>query len=594
MRNDRGPDTPMLHRCIWVVALACVVSSVHAKPLRMAFTEHQLNRDEEIHAAVEAGDGVVFVGSVDRVGRGKDVLLKKVDTWGNVVWEKALGGTGDDVGLGITRTGDGYLVVTGHSASLFSDESLFLAKLGPAGGLQWARVLHQPNLERAFRGHAVIEDEDGNLVVTGRATHVLGPKNYSLLLAKYEPDGDIVFRTLTENPFLSRDPVGNDIADLIGSEGYLVVGAIDAQSSSDRRALVVRFGPNSWVDGAYAFGDTGGDDEAHAIVRMSDGDYAVAGATGSASFVVETLDTGADPALGWKWRMPSTTAYSLTRVDTDSVVAGRREATSFYLSRFDASGTLAWNRAYVGGVVRSVVPFDDAFWLGGFADGVDRDTLLVKADEQGRSCLDLASSVVPMNWTPDEDYEPGLTANPAPDVQSYVWEPDVLDLVLSQDMLCFEAPCCTYEPPGECVLVYGPHECDDQGWPVPQCMGDSTAIASDDACEAIDGMYALKDEGETVFCWNPHPLDMVYEVLYDVALGDLGALRAAESFTGSVQRCSEDQPETCIDIIDDPLPGEGWWILVRGVWEDAGESHGMSYGSKNRDDQINADPLGCR
>jgi subtilisin-like proprotein convertase family protein len=84
---------------------------------------------------------------------------------------------------------------------------------------------------------------------------------------------------------------------------------------------------------------------------------------------------------------------------------------------------------------------------------------------------------------------------------------------------------------------------------------------------------------------------------YDVVVGDLGALRSGEGdLTQAVDGCLEnDFAASPLPNTDDPAPGEGQWILVRGVTAVEALTYETFAGSQVglRDEEINASPLAC-
>ena len=65
---------------------------------------------------VELDDGtVVIVGSTTSYGAGgRDIYLIKVDSEGDVLWEKTFGGEYNDEGIALNKTHDGGLIITGN------------------------------------------------------------------------------------------------------------------------------------------------------------------------------------------------------------------------------------------------------------------------------------------------------------------------------------------------------------------------------------------------------------------------------------------------------------------------------------------------
>src|SRR5439155_3523626 len=115
---------------------------------------------------------------------------------GDHVWSKHLGGTGDDLAMGVDVDGTGNVVVTGGftgavnfgggvlTSAGMSD--IFVAKYGADGTYLWASRFGSTGNDRA---NSVAVDSSGNVLVTGS---FLGTVDFGggPLLA---PAGDTVF-----------------------------------------------------------------------------------------------------------------------------------------------------------------------------------------------------------------------------------------------------------------------------------------------------------------------------------------------------------------------------------------------------------------
>jgi hypothetical protein len=65
---------------------------------------------------------------------GKDIFLIKIDAFGNVVWNKILGGTGNETVSSIRETADGGLLLCG-SNEVSGLSSIFIIKTDKNGEL---------------------------------------------------------------------------------------------------------------------------------------------------------------------------------------------------------------------------------------------------------------------------------------------------------------------------------------------------------------------------------------------------------------------------------------------------------------------------
>ena len=142
----------------------------------------------------ELTDGsFVLTGYYTATGSGgDDVMAAKFDAYGNHLWSKAIGGTDDDFGYGITSTNDGNMVIVGKTASFDTafgtSDALFVFKLTSDGDLMWARVIGGGAQDIGYR---VIERSNGDLVITGDSSGLSTGEGDALLIVM-SADGHIL------------------------------------------------------------------------------------------------------------------------------------------------------------------------------------------------------------------------------------------------------------------------------------------------------------------------------------------------------------------------------------------------------------------
>jgi hypothetical protein len=122
----------------------------------------------------DPGTGVVNLTSAGAT----DIFVSKVDSVGNFVWAKQIGGTGDDVGLSISIHPSGNIYITGYFSSTADfdpgasvvnltsagGEDIFILKLNASGDYVWAKKVGGINSDRCL---AITTDATGNIYATG-------------------------------------------------------------------------------------------------------------------------------------------------------------------------------------------------------------------------------------------------------------------------------------------------------------------------------------------------------------------------------------------------------------------------------------------
>lgn len=85
---------------------------------------------------------IVFGGLT---GFNSNVYLSKIDATGEVVWSKSFGGVLGDEAHDLLETSDGDLVIAGISEQSASNIDLFLTKVNSSGNILWERTLGSPS-----------------------------------------------------------------------------------------------------------------------------------------------------------------------------------------------------------------------------------------------------------------------------------------------------------------------------------------------------------------------------------------------------------------------------------------------------------------
>jgi hypothetical protein len=102
-----------------------------------------------------------------------DFILTKTDQFGGVIWTKFFANSGNDLGLGMTKTIDGNLLLIGTTEIAIQQNSTdaLLIKVDTAGNELWRHTYGTPGNEQA---KYVEELANGNIIFTGFAPDIFG------------------------------------------------------------------------------------------------------------------------------------------------------------------------------------------------------------------------------------------------------------------------------------------------------------------------------------------------------------------------------------------------------------------------------------
>jgi len=209
-----------------------------------------------------------------------DLILVKLDSEGNQVWQRSLGASGSAQGAAVTIAPDGGIVVAGTvtgslDGTTTSDSDMLVARFDANGDEKFAKLVRATGADSAS---AVAVGADGSIYVGGRAS---------------TGDGDaFVARFSATGTFQERRTINS------GSSDKVTALAIDG---SGELLALTREGTGSKLhrlDSAnlatdLATMDLGADTDARAIAVASDGSIAVAGATTAALPGTQVNATGA-------------------------------------------------------------------------------------------------------------------------------------------------------------------------------------------------------------------------------------------------------------------------------------------------------------
>ncbi len=137
--------------------------------------------DEYVYSIQQTKDGGYIAagfsnsnnGNVSNNHGGFDFWVVKLDSTGNLQWQRSLGGSNDDHACAIQQTSDGGYIVAGESASNNGNVSgnhggfdFWLVKLNAIGTIQWQKSLGGSADETAW---SVEQTNDGGYIAAGKS-----------------------------------------------------------------------------------------------------------------------------------------------------------------------------------------------------------------------------------------------------------------------------------------------------------------------------------------------------------------------------------------------------------------------------------------
>lgn len=247
-----------------------------------------------IAANTNSNDGNVSGFHGGSIGDG---WVVKLDAYQSIEWQKCLGGSGNDGISSIIRTSDGGYAVAGGTTSNDGDVSgnhgggdAWVVKLDSMGNIQWQKCFGGTGDDVAL---SIVEakDEGRGFVIAGRTNSIngdvqgkhigTGDSAYDAWVVRLTSSGTIVWQKCLGG-------TGHDEAWAVISAdaGYVIAGNTQ---SNDGDVLGYHGGEDAWVVKLNSSGNIqwqkclGGtrNENAHSIIKTFDGGYIVAGETES-------------------------------------------------------------------------------------------------------------------------------------------------------------------------------------------------------------------------------------------------------------------------------------------------------------------------
>jgi hypothetical protein len=275
------------------------------------------------------------------------LLLFITQSYAQLQFEVAVGGSSCDNGYYVIQTSDGGYALCGNSEVSTDPFDMYIVKLDPMGILQWTQKIGGANGEWA---KSIIQTADGGYIAAG-FTGSYGAGGQDMYIVKLSPGGNVLWNKTIGGTL-------QDYAQSIKSTtdgGFIVAGFTRSFGAGDADIFMVKFDSTGNILWSETVGGTGYDEAIH-IIQTSDGGYAIAGITnsfgaGSNDMYILKLDSSGN--VNWNRTFGGTgidEAYSIIQTtDNGYVAVGETNSFGtgnydFYAVKLDSSGNLLWSK----------------------------------------------------------------------------------------------------------------------------------------------------------------------------------------------------------------------------------------------------------
>lgn len=304
-----------------------------------------------------------------------------------IEWQKSFGGTGSDYASSVIQTADGGYMISGASNSNngnvtgnHGNQDYWLLKLNSTGNLQWQKSLGGTGNDY---GSSIIQTTDGNYVVAGTSEsnngNVTGNHGFTDgWVAKLNSDAGIIY---WQKSFGGTDyDVINEMIPTTDG-GYIFAGSSSSNNgdvASNKGYVdywIVKINADGNLQWKKSFGGTG-DDRATSIIQTTDGGYVVAGYAENNNGDVTGNHGGKDywilkmnsdgGVVFWKKSLGGShqdLAYSIKQTSdggyivagsafsNDGDVTGNHDGTDSWIVKLNSTGDIQWQKALGGSKV---------------------------------------------------------------------------------------------------------------------------------------------------------------------------------------------------------------------------------------------------
>jgi len=329
--------------------------------------------NDEAKSVIETSGGEYLIAGYTSSygGSTPDFWLIKLDSSGNILWQKAYGGTSTDIAEDVRETLDGNFIVAGWTYSFVSDgdSAGLLIKVNSAGDIIWQKTYSLPASTLGEIFNSVAVSPDGGIIAAGFAD-TFDADYHDPWVMKLNSEGNLpgvcnivvadtdVIPLSTAALAVATTVIPSDTSVSIASTS--VVDEVGYSLTPINQCIYG--GAVAPVDVLWAKTYGGLErDNAKVVRQTSEGGYIVAGNTESGSqWDISLMKLKIDGSISWQKTYGGThddLVFSCEQTsDGGYIVAGTTaftssstEVTDIWLFKVDSSGNIEWQQKFGGG-----------------------------------------------------------------------------------------------------------------------------------------------------------------------------------------------------------------------------------------------------
>lgn len=331
----------------------------------------------------------ILAGLTTSFGTSQDIYVVKIDTYGDTVWTKTIGGTNTEAAHHVYMTEDQNYILVGYTESYGSGgKDIFIVKIDSSGNQIWSKHYGGQLEDCAYSAYY---NQDGTSIIIGYKNGSSGWIKGDLWILKINSSGDTVW---TKSIIMPGEESVYSIVN-IEDTAYALIGSSTSYGG----------GKNLWFVIVDSSGDTlstknyGGtaEDIGSSLFRNDHGEYLMTGyrnGTGSwtpgdlwilkADVFGDTLWTKTYAAEGTE------TGYRIFELSDGSLITGGIRgcnSNDFWLIKTDSLGDSLWSQTYGGSgtdeIINMIITSEGNFLMCGYTNSYNAaniDFMVVKTE----------------------------------------------------------------------------------------------------------------------------------------------------------------------------------------------------------------------
>ena len=297
------------------------------------------------------GNYTLKVEATDLLGNQNSKSINVIVSNGQKTFEKTFGGNGYDYARSVKQTTDGGYIVAGYSTSFDWPDNVYILKIDSNGNLAWQKTFGESGYDFGF---SVDQTTDDGYIVAG-STSSFGANNLDVYVLRLNSDGSLAW----EKTFGGNDGDNAFSIKQTTDGGYIVAGVTGLFGTGGSDAYILKLNSDGSLAWEKTFGGSG-EDQAASIQQTTDGGYIVAGYTysfGVGNSDIYVLKLNSDGSLAWEKTFGGSGedyTYSIQQTtDGGYIVAGWTNSfgvgnSDVYVLKLNSDGSLEWQKTFGG------------------------------------------------------------------------------------------------------------------------------------------------------------------------------------------------------------------------------------------------------